>query len=193
MKRGVCVTDLGKIELLLFVAGEEGLTKREIAKLLSRDVAIIHQAIEQLKAKYIADNQSALTILEVAGRMILSTKSEYYEVIKAYAKTPENQKLSKALMETLSIIAYKQPITRVEIDEIRSVQSSGSISKLVLYGLIKEAGFKNAPGRPKLYQTTDFFLNFFGLQDLEELPTISNLKIVEQESNLFDTDVEIND
>ncbi|MBS7577385.1 MULTISPECIES: SMC-Scp complex subunit ScpB [unclassified Enterococcus] len=179
------MTAIGKIELLLFVAGEEGLTIKEIAKILGVDLSTVNETIQCLKEKYLSDQDSALTILEVAGRLILSTKSEYYEVIKVYAKTPENQKLSKALMETLSIIAYKQPITRAEIDEIRSVQSTGSISKLLLYGLIKDAGYKNAPGRPKLYQTTDFFLNFFGLQDLNELPTIASLEFAEDETNLF--------
>ncbi|MCH4168782.1 MAG: SMC-Scp complex subunit ScpB [Streptococcaceae bacterium] len=185
------MTEIGKIELLLFVAGEEGLTIKEITKILVTDMTSVNEAVEKLKVKYQSDQASALTILEVAGRLILSTKSEYYEVIKAYAKTPENQKLSKALMETLSIVAYKQPITRAEIDEIRSVQSTGSISKLLLYGLIKDAGYKNAPGRPKLYQTTDFFLNFFGLQDLNELPTISSLEFTEDETNLFNQQIDL--
>lgn len=187
------MTGLGKIELLLFVCGEEGLTKKEIAKILNQSISETDHEIEALKQKYLSDDNSALMILEVANRLILSTKSEYYEVVKEYAKAPENQKLSKALMETLAIVAYKQPITRAEIDEIRSVQSSGSMSKLLLYGLIKDVGHKNAPGRPKLYRTTEFFLNFFGLQDLSELPTLANLDFSDDETSLFDKDTEIHE
>ncbi|WP_037584324.1 SMC-Scp complex subunit ScpB, partial [Streptococcus equi] len=90
-----------------------------------------------------------------------------------------------ASLEVLSIVAYKQPITRIEIDEIRGVNSSGALSKLVAFGLIQEAGKKEVIGRPNLYATTDYFLDYMGINHLEELVDISSIAVEEQETTLF--------
>jgi segregation and condensation protein B len=96
-----------------------------------------------------------------------------------------NQSLSRAALETLSIIAYKQPITRIEVDDIRGVNSSGAISKLLSFELIREDGKKEVIGRPNLYVTTDYFLDYMGINHLEELPIVEETELIGQESQLF--------
>ena len=96
-----------------------------------------------------------------------------------------NQSLSRAALETLSIIAYKQPITRIEVDDIRGVNSSGAISKLLSFELIREDGKKEVIGRPNLYVTTDYFLDYRGINHLDELPIVEETELIGQESQLF--------
>ena len=93
-----------------------------------------------------------------------------------------NQSLSRAALETLSIIAYKQPITRIEVDEIRGVNSSGAISKLQIFDLIRENGKKEVLGRPNLYVTTDYFLDYMGINSLEELPVVEETELITEEA-----------
>lgn len=176
---------LAEIEVLLFVAGEEGLTVRNIAEMLELQPSAVNQQLEKLTEKYQKDAQSGLAILESSNRYKLVTKKEYAALLRTYAKTPINQSMSRALLETLSIIAYKQPITRIEVDSIRGVNSSGAISKLQAFDLIRENGKKEVLGRPNLYVTTDYFLDYIGINDLEELPDVSELDLVEEETELF--------
>ncbi|MGT2965046.1 SMC-Scp complex subunit ScpB [Streptococcus acidominimus] len=176
---------LAEIEVLLFVAGEEGLTVRNIAEMLELQPSAVIQQLEKLTEKYQKDAQSGLAILESSNRYKLVTKKEYAALLRTYAKTPINQSMSRALLETLSIIAYKQPITRIEVDSIRGVNSSGAISKLQAFDLIRENGKKEVLGRPNLYVTTDYFLDYIGINDLEELPDVSELDLVEEETELF--------
>ena len=103
-------------------------------------------------------------------------------------KTPINQSLSRASLEVLSIVAYKQPITRAEVDDIRGVNSSGAIAKLQAFDLIQEAGKKDAVGRPNLYATTDYFLDYMGINSLDELVAIDQLELEDQETSLFRED-----
>ena len=110
---------LAEIEVLLFVAGEEGLTLRNLAEMLELQPTAVNQQLEKLSEKYQADPDSGLALLESSNRFKLVTKKEYAELLRIYAKTPINQTMSRALLETLSIVAYKQPITRIEVDEIR--------------------------------------------------------------------------
>ncbi|MGT2950480.1 segregation and condensation protein B [Streptococcus cuniculi] len=176
---------LADIEVLLFVAGEEGLTVRNMAEMLDLQPSAIIQQLEKLTEKYQADDQSGLAILESSSRYKLVTKKEYADLLRTYAKTPINQSMSRALLETLSIIAYKQPITRIEVDSIRGVNSSGAISKLQAFDLIRENGKKEVLGRPNLYVTTDYFLDYMGINHLEELPDVSDLDLVDEETELF--------
>ncbi|MTB64453.1 segregation/condensation protein B [Streptococcus sp. zg-86] len=176
---------LAEIEVLLFVAGEEGLTVRNIAEMLDLQPSAVIQQIEKLREKYQSDTQSGLAILESSNRYKLVTKKDYAELLRIYAKTPINQSMSRALLETLSIIAYKQPITRIEVDDIRGVNSSGAISKLQAFDLIRENGKKEVLGRPNLYITTDYFLDYMGINHLDELPDVSELVLVDEESELF--------
>ena len=109
---------------------------------------------------------------------------------KLLTDRPKSQSLSRAALETLSIIAYKQPITRIEIDAIRGVNSSGALAKLQAFDLIREDGKKEVLGRPNLYVTTDYFLDYMGINHLEELPVIDELEIQAQESQLFGERIE---
>lgn len=178
--------DEATIEALLFVAGDEGLSLEEAASLLESTTQEVYAALMKLQQKY-KSRDSGLTLLEVGNRFELATKKDYSAVIKKYAASPYATNLSQAALETLAIVAYKQPITRMEIDEIRGVQSSGSLQKLVLRGLVQEKGRVETPGRPILYGTTEYFMDYFGLKELGDLPDISELGVEneEKETDLF--------
>lgn len=176
---------LAEIEVLLFVAGEEGLTIRELAELTQLSPSALMQQLEKLEEKYLSDQHSGLALVETSKRYKLVTKIEYADLLRSYARTPMNQSMSRALLETLSIVAYKQPITRIEVDEIRGVNSSGAISKLQAFDLIREDGKKEVIGRPNLYVTTDYFLDYMGINHLEELPDVSGMDLIEEETDLF--------
>ncbi|KHD45775.1 SMC-Scp complex subunit ScpB [Streptococcus hongkongensis] len=179
------MTYLSQIEALLFVAGEEGLSLRNLASMVNLTPTALQQQLEKLADKYKSDDDSSLLLMESANTYKLVTKSDYWELLRAFAKAPMNQSLSRASLEVLSIVAYKQPITRIEIDDIRGVNSSGALSKLLAFELIKEAGKKEVIGRPNLYVTSDYFLDFMGINDLNDLIDISEVDMQEQETDLF--------
>ncbi|MGT2750796.1 SMC-Scp complex subunit ScpB [Streptococcus orisasini] len=181
------MTPLSKIEALLFVAGEDGLGLRQLAALLDMPAPALIQQLEKLAQKYEADQDSALYLMESSKTYKLVTKKDYAELLRQYSKTPINQSLSRASLEVLSIIAYKQPITRIEVDDIRGVNSSGAISKLQAFDLIRENGKKEVLGRPNLYVTTDYFLDYMGINSLEELPDASGIELKDEEFTLFDS------
>ncbi|WP_208558757.1 SMC-Scp complex subunit ScpB [Marinilactibacillus kalidii] len=174
-------------EALLFVAGDEGLTLKEMAKLTNATTEHVLVSLKKLLHDYNTKETSALTIIETANKYRLVTKESYSSVVSAYAQSPLMQKLSKALLETLAIIAYKQPITRMEIEEIRGVQLATALHKLRIRDLIQEVGRLEAPGRPVLYGTTDYFLDYFGLNALSELPELSIEEEVEETSLFFES------
>lgn len=170
------MTTVSQVEAVLFVVGEEGISLEELSYLLETTTAKIYEALTRLKEKYAADEQTALHILEVGNHFVLSTKKQFAPLLKKYAQSPMSNSLTQAALETLSIVAYKQPISRVEIDEIRGVQSAGSIQKLVARQLIEEKGRVDGPGRAILYGTTTYFMDYFGLKSLEELPDIRQME-----------------
>ncbi|WEG74258.1 SMC-Scp complex subunit ScpB [Vagococcus intermedius] len=180
---------IGQIEALLFVSGDEGVSVEELAVLLQIPTSKIFEEIDKLRNYYEVNNQSALHVLEVGNRFVLTTKKLYAETVKEFAQSPLSNTLSQAVLETLAIVTYKQPITRSEIDVIRGVQSAGAIQKLVARQLIVEKGRVDGPGRPILYGTSDYFMNYFGLESLEELPSIREMEeeMTEEElpSDLF--------
>lgn len=182
------------IESLLFVAGEDGLSVSQLVALLNTTVFTIEESIEKLKESYDL-RESGITIVMFANKYQMVTRGKYAEIIKQYAISPFASKLSQASLETLAIIAYKQPITRSKIDEIRGVQSTNALSKLQLRDLIEAKGKEQSPGKPILYGTTDYFLDYFGMTTLEELPDISNLEIATSEEieDLFSKRYEKND
>lgn len=182
------MSHLARLEALLFVAGEEGLSLRQLAEVLDLSAAAISQQLDKLRDRYAGDEGTGLCLLETGRTYRLVTKPEHADLLKAYAKTPTNQSLSRASLETLAIIAYKQPITRVEVDDIRGVNSSGAIAKLLAFDLIAEVGKKEVIGRPNLYATTAYFLDFMGINDLAELPDVSSLAITDEEVALFSTE-----
>ncbi|MCB5070045.1 segregation/condensation protein B [Streptococcus mutans] len=180
------MTPLSKIEALLFVAGEDGLSLRQLATLLDIPVTALLQQLEKMAQKYERDDNSALSLLESSKTYKLVTKKDYADLLRQYSKTPINQSLSRASLEVLSIIAYKQPITRIEVDNIRGVNSSSAISKLQAFDLIQEAGKKEVLGRPNLYVTSDYFLDYMGINSLEELLDASSIELKDEEFTLFD-------
>lgn len=177
------MNQLSQIEAMLFVVGEEGISLEELAFTLKRPTPEIYQNIIDLKESYETNAASALTLLEVGNHFVLSTKKEFAPLLKEFARSPMASRLSQAALETLSIIAYKQPVTRSEIDELRGVQSSGAVQTLVARQLIEEKGRVDGPGRAILYGTSAYFMDYFGLKDMEELPDVQKM-----EADLADED-----
>jgi len=157
------------IEGLLFVAGDDGLHVREIADILEVDWRVVEEAIEEMQENYI-ENRRGLRIAKVADHYQLTTNPDHASYFSKLARTPARGTLSQASLETLAIIAYRQPITRIDIDEIRGVKSDRALQTLIAKELIQEAGRAEAIGRPILYETTKQFLFYFGLSSLNELP-----------------------
>lgn len=179
------MSNLARLEALLFVAGEDGLSLQDLAGLSDMAPTAVLQQLEKLAEQYRTNQDSALSLLETSKRYKLVTKDSYADLLRQYSRTPINQSLSRASLEVLSIIAYKQPITRIEVDDIRGVNSSGSISKLQAFDLIREDGKKEVLGRPNLYVTTDYFLDFMGINSLEDLPDASSIELKDEEMTLF--------
>jgi len=179
------MSKLAEIEALLFVVGEDGLKVHQLAEILSLPPTGVIQSLEKLAEQYEANPDSSLTLLETSKTYKLVTKPEFAEILRAYSRAPINQSLSRAALETLSIIAYKQPITRIEIDDIRGVNSSGALAKLLAFELVREDGKKEVIGRPNLYVTTDYFLDYMGINHLDELPIVEETELVAEESQLF--------
>ena len=162
------------LEGLLFVAGDDGISLEEASYILELERSAVRQLLDELK-KRLEDENSGLELRLTASHYKLVTKASLKSYIEKYAVSPYSSQLSQASLETLAIIAYKQPVTRVDIESIRGVQSSGSIQKLLLRDLIEEAGRLETPGRPKLYKTTAYFMDYFGLESLDALPDASDL------------------
>ena len=156
------LSNQAKIESLLFVSGSEGISLTEISQLIGLLKPAVHDQILRLNKKYQEDSSCSFEIIEAGERYRLATKKVFSNLLKQYFEAPS----------MLSIIAYKQPVTRIEIEEIRGVQSGGMIQKLLLLDLIKEDGRLDAPGRPILYSTTTNFLDYFGIKTLSELPEL---------------------
>ena len=171
------------LEGLLFVVGEEGLTLEQIEDVLEIDEEASKNLIMELKKDY-EDESRGLRIDFLGNRFKLTTKFEHKEYYQKLIENPETNTLSQAALETLAIIAYNEPITRVQVDAIRGVGSVSIIRKLVAKGFVKESGRSDLPGRPILYETTNEFLDYFGLSSVEDLPDIS--EIVSQEVDEVD-------
>ncbi|WP_027107509.1 SMC-Scp complex subunit ScpB [Lacticigenium naphthae] len=177
---------IGQIEALLFVSGDEGMTSVNLATLLNCSDSEVQAGLIELKRNYEEDERKSITVIETNHRYKLATKTHYSELIKKYAQSPLTVPLSKAAKEILAIVAYKQPITRSEIEEIRGVQCGNTIHKLAIRDLICEHSRMEVPGKPILYATTDYFLDYFNLNALEELPDIQLLEEEsENETSLF--------
>lgn len=163
------------LEGLLFAAGDEGLSIKQLTSVLEIDEATVLSIIEDLKEEY-QKKERGIDLVEVAGVYQLTTKKEHAPYLKRLMETPMNQSLSQAALETLAIIAYKQPITRIEIEEIRGVKSERPIRTLSAKGLIQEVGREEGAGRAILYGTTKEFLEYFGLKTIEELPSLTEIE-----------------
>ena len=163
------------VEALLFTMGESVELER-IAKTLELDTERTKKLIEHLMQRY-EDDGVGVKIMELDGSYQMCTKGEMYEYLVKIAKQPKKHVLTDVLLETLSIIAYKQPVTKQEIDKIRGVKSDHAVNKLVEYNLVQELGRLDAPGRPIVFGTTEEFLRNFGVDSTDNLPEISPVKM----------------
>lgn len=158
------------VEGLLFVAGD-AVPIKELCDIINIDEPTLRKIINQMIDNFNDENRG-IRIIEVNNCYQFCTKPEHYEYIERLVKPQNRQGLSQASLETLAIIAYKQPITKAQVDYIRGVKSESCFSRLVEKELIHDIGRMDGPGRPMLYGTTDNFLKLFGLKSIKELPTL---------------------
>lgn len=175
------------IEALLFVSGDEGIDATQIAKVLEAEETTVQAVIENMKEQFETAGRG-MQIVELAGTYQMSTRPEHAHYFQRLAYSPARGTLSQAALETLAIITYRQPITRIEIEDIRGVKADRAIQTLVAKDLVHPVGRADAPGRPILYGTTNQFLDYFGLRSLDDLPDKSkfeNNHDLEEETNLL--------
>ncbi|SHN20242.1 SMC-Scp complex subunit ScpB [Gracilibacillus kekensis] len=175
------------MEGLIFAAGDEGIHKKDLRKVLDLDKDMANHLLEELKFEY-EHAKRGLMLMESQQVLFLTTKPEHSDYFTKFKETKVHSKLSQAALETLAIIAYLQPITRTEIEQIRGVKSERPTQTLVARALIEEIGRKEGVGRPILFGTTVEFLTYFGLSSIEDLPPLPedvNEIEVEEEADLF--------
>lgn len=164
-----------KLEAILFTMGE-AVEKKRLAAALEIDETTLKEVIGKLSEMYAKENRG-IRLIELDGSFQLCTKPQMYETIVKMISVPKKYSLTDVLLETLSIIAYKQPITKQEIEAIRGVKTDHAVNRLIEYNLICEVGRLDAPGRPILFGTTEEFLRCFGIASLEELPMVSTEQV----------------
>lgn len=174
-----------QIEALLYVHGDEGLLLADLAELLNLSQAATRQQMDLFIAAYDKRQPSALQVKQYGDLYKLMTQATYQEIIEKAVYRKNINRLSPAALETLSIIAYKQPITRLEVDEIRGVASDGPINTLLTKGLIVSKKRSDKIGRPRLFTTTTEFLNCFDLTSLDDLPQLTYEDNLSQQLDLF--------
>lgn len=165
------------LEAVLFAVGDS-VELKKLSEIIEEDEKTTKELLYEMKAKY-DKKGSGLVLLELEKSFQLACKQEFYDVLSKIVKVPGKMILTDSTIETLSIIAYKQPVTRLEVETIRGVNCDHSINKLLEYELIEELGRKDAPGRPILFGTTEQFLKTFGVKSLGELPDMDTLQIEE--------------
>ena len=163
------------IEAILFTMGDS-VELEKLASAIGHDEETTRKLIHNMMDKYEAADRG-IRIIELDNAYQLCTKKEMYEYLIRVAKQPKRYVLTDVLLETLSIIAYKQPVTKLEIEKIRGVKSDHAVNKLVEYGLVEETGRLDAPGRPLLFGTTEEFLRRFSVHSLDELPVLDQEQI----------------
>ena len=162
-------------EAILFTMGDS-VSAKSLAAALELSEADTRKIVQNLMDRY-QDHDSAIQIIELEDAWQMCTRPELYDYLIRIARQPKKYALTDVVLETLSIIAYKQPVTRAEIEKIRGVDCSHAVSKLVEYQLVEEIGRLDAPGKPILFGTTEDFLRSFGVQSMDDLPVISQEKI----------------
>ncbi len=165
------------IEAILFTMGESVEIGR-LADVIEEDVKTTKEILEEMQARY-GQEDRGITLTQFEDSVQLCTKADTYEYLIKIAKAPRKMVLTDTVLETLSIIAYKQPVTRIEVERVRGVSCDHAINKLIEYDLITELGRLDAPGRPLLFGTTEQFLRCFGVGSLEELPELSPVQLEE--------------
>lgn len=165
----------GVIEAILFTMGDS-VEVSKIAKAIEHDVDTTRKIVRNMMDRY-KDEDRGICIIELEDSFQMCTKKEMYEYLIRIAKQPKRYVLTDVVLETLSIIAYKQPITKIEIEKIRGVKSDHAVNKLVEYNLVAEVGRLDTPGRPILFGTTEEFLRRFSVQSVDDLPGITPEKV----------------
>lgn len=172
---------------MLFAAGDEGLALKQMASVLELTESATEDIITELQEEYLQESRG-IQLVELAGVFQLVTKKEHSDYLKKLVETSSSHGLSQAALETLAIIAYKQPIARAQIEEIRGVKTERPIHTLVSKALIKEVGRMEGSGRAYLYGTTKEFLDYFGLKAIDELPALeaqNDQDFEQEEADLF--------
>ena len=180
------VKNIGVLEGILFVVGDEGITLSQLCEVMDIKEEEAKETLLALKKTYEAEDRG-LRISYLGDAFKLTTKKEHKEYYEKLVVNPVSNNLSQSALEVLAIIAYNQPITRLEIDELRGVNSTYVLRRLVAKGLIKEAGKSTLPGRPNLYKTTKEFLDYFGLSTISDLPSFKRIEEVDEEKDLFNS------
>ncbi|MDD6147684.1 MAG: SMC-Scp complex subunit ScpB [Lachnospiraceae bacterium] len=165
------------IEGILFAMGD-AVTVEELSKALDLPAEECKAMVESLAQQYKEENRG-IQIIKINDGYQMCTSKEVYEYLIKLAKQPKKYVLTEVLLETLSIVAYKQPVTKAEIEKIRGVSSDHAVNRLVEFGLVQELGRLDAPGRPMLFGTTDDFLRAFGISSVEELPVLNATQLEE--------------
>ncbi|SDQ53217.1 segregation and condensation protein B [Virgibacillus subterraneus] len=182
------INDLKAIaEGLLFASGDEGITVKQLSRILDITDKTVEHLIDELKYDY-ENTDRGIMIMQSHQVFHLTTKPEHSVYFKKLLETPQTTRMSQAALETLAIIAYQQPITRTEIEEVRGVKSDRPVQTLIARSLIEEVGRREGAGRPILFATSKEFLTYFGLTSLEELPPLPenmDQEEMEQEADLF--------
>lgn len=174
------------LEGLLFISGDEGIELETIKNILEITDEELKELIKELIDNY-SRSERGLSIELFGKKVKLTTKPEHKKYYEKLVDEEANSLLSNAALETLAIIAYNGPVTRIEIDEIRGINSSHLVRKLLLKNLIKDVGRSDKPGRPILYNVTENFLDYFGLKSIEDLPKIEVVEIEDTEKDLFES------
>ena len=175
----------GVLEGLLYVAGDDGLSLRDVCHVLEVSEEVAKELVYNLKMDYEKNNRG-VRLRYLGNTFKLTTKEEHRKYFARLIDSPGSHVLSQAALEVLAIIAYNEPVTRMQIDEMRGVDSVYVIRKLVAQGLIKDVGKSDSPGRPLLYKTTDDFLDYFGLSSRDELPKLEDITSeIDEEKDLF--------
>lgn len=177
--------DLGVLEGILFVVGDDGISIDLLCNILEKSETEVKNLLTELKKNYEKDDRG-LKISYLGDAFKLTTKAEHKKYYEKLALKPESNTLSPAALETLAIIAYNGPITRLEIDELRGVSTSFVIRKLLAKDLIKVSGKSELPGKPNLYTVTNNFLDYFGLATINDLPKIEKNE-QNEEKELYST------
>lgn len=172
------------LEGLLFLVGDDGITAAQAAQTMDISEDRVRELFDQLQQKYL-DDAHGIEIADYGGVYRFLSKAFVHDYAKKLFQLGKSSTLSQAALETLAIIAYKQPITRVEIEEIRGVGADVMLRKLMARDLIRETGRSDAPGRPILYEVTEEFMNSFKLMSLDELPELPTFGDEEESDNLF--------
>ena len=165
------------LEAILFTLGDSVEISR-LAEVIEENKKVTKELLEEMKQSYRAEDKG-IELIELEDAVQLCTKNEMYEYLIKIARTPRKHVLSDTMLETLSIIAYKQPVTKLEIEKIRGVKSDHAVNRLIEYNLVQEVGRLDAPGRPALFATTEEFLRRFGIGSRENLPDMDPVQTEE--------------